>query len=376
MNDTTPEPSVLTERRGPRGRLAVLTLNRPRAINALTHDMAAHIRTTLVQWASDDDVEAVVLTGAGDRGLCAGGDIVAIYDDARSGGRATEDFWREEYHLNALIASYPKPYVALMDGLVLGGGVGLSAHAAHRVVTDRTRIGMPETGIGFVPDVGGTWLLSRGRSELGTFLALTAGHVRAADAIEVGLADHYVPAADLDHLLDLLAVQPTETALAKAEHAPPKSELGEHREWIDQTFRHDDVTSILDALDARNEEAAATAHKAVATASPTSVVVTLRALRAARVMSRLEEALDQEYRIAVRMLRGHDFPEGIRAQVIDKDRQPRWNPTTIDDLDPADVEGYFAPLGDAELGLAPPPAFDPGRNTNAAPHPRHQRGTS
>jgi enoyl-CoA hydratase len=359
--DTTPATTataatVLTERRGPNGRLGVITLNRPRAINALTHGMTLQIRAVLEDWARDDDVEAVALTGAGDRGLCAGGDIVAIYDDARTGGTATEDFWRDEYHLNAFIASYPKPYVALMDGLVLGGGVGLSAHASHRVVTDRTRIGMPEVGIGFVPDVGGTWLLSHAPGELGTHLALTAGHVDAGDAIAVGLADHYVPAADLDTLLQLLAELPADAAINEVARRAPASNLLQHRDWIDATYAHDHVEDVVTALAARPEGAAAAAHAAISTKSPTSLVVTLRALRTARTMSSLEDALDQEYRLAVRMLRGHDFPEGIRAQVVDKDRNPNWWPATVADIESSAVDAYFASLGDNELaaGAASP----------------------
>ncbi|CAM3509528.1 enoyl-CoA hydratase/isomerase family protein [Nocardioides zeicaulis] len=345
VNEAT-DATVLTERRGPNGRLGIITLNRPRAINALTHDMAIQIRAVLEEWARDDDVEAVALTGTGDRGLCAGGDIVAIYDDARTGGTATENFWRDEYHLNAFIASYPKPYVALMDGLVLGGGVGLSAHASHRVVTDRTRIGMPEVGIGFLPDVGGTWLLSNAPGELGTKLALTAGHVDAGDAIAVGLADHYVPAAELGTLLDLLAQLPVDAALDEVTRRAPGSNLLHQQEWIDAAFAHDTVDDILKALTARPEDGAVAARRALSRNSPTSLVVTLRALRSARDVASLEDALDQEYRIAVRLLRSHDFPEGIRAQVVDKDRDPKWHPATVADVDPADVDAYFAPLDD------------------------------
>jgi enoyl-CoA hydratase len=307
----------------------------------------------LSAWENDDAVRAVVVRGAGDRGLCAGGDIVSIYQDARSGGQGSVDFWREEYRLNATIASYPKPYVALMDGIVLGGGVGVSAHASHRVVTERTRIGMPETGIGFVPDVGGTWLLSRAPGELGTFVALTAGHVAAGDAIELGLADHHVTSADLETLVDLLVDHPVDEAIAKVARSAPPAALADQRAWIDACFGQDSVADILAALGHRPEPEAAEALAAIVAKSPTSVVVALRALRGARRMSRLEEALDQEFRVAVRLLRGRDLAEGIRAQVIDKDRTPRWNPSQLSDVDPAAVDDLFASLGDAELALAP-----------------------
>jgi enoyl-CoA hydratase len=344
MSAAVEESPVLVERRGPGGRLGVLTLNRPKAINALTHEMVTILAQALSDWAQDPAVETVLLTGAGERGLCAGGDIVSIHRDAVTGGDGSERFWRDEYDLNALIATYPKPYVAFMDGIVLGGGVGVSAHARHRVVTERTRIGMPETGIGFVPDVGGTWLLSRAPGELGTYVALTAGHVDAGDAIALGLADHHVLAADLPRLAVLLEDRSVSDALAHVVQPAPVSALTAQRSWIDATFAGDDVAAIGEALRARTEPEAAAAADRLARNSPTSLIVTLRALRAAPGLAGLEEALDQEYRIAVRMLRGHDFPEGVRAQVIDKDRNPRWRPATLAEVATSDVDAYFAPL--------------------------------
>lgn len=344
---TDPEVPVIVKRLG---RLGVLVLNRPKAINALTHEMVGILQATLEDWAGDTDITAVVLTGTGERGLCAGGDIVSIHRDAVTGGRGSEQFWRDEYRLNATIASYPKPYVALMDGIVLGGGVGVSAHASHRIVTERTRIGMPEVGIGFVPDVGGTWLLARSPGELGTFVALTAGHLAAADAIELGLADHLVSSAELDTLVAMLQKYPVEDAVEKVAQPRPDSPLAQHRDWIDEAFAHQDVPSIARALGERDEPAAREALASLAGKSPTSLVVTLRALRGARNLT-LEEALAQEYRIALRMLRGHDFPEGIRAQVIDKDRSPQWSPADLDEVTPDLVASYFQPLEEDELVL-------------------------
>ena len=335
------EPDVLIEQRG---HLGVLTLNRPHALNALTHDMVTTLTLALEQWAHDPTVETVLITGAGERGLCAGGDIVSIHRDATTGGTGSEDFWRDEYVLNALISTYPKPYVALMDGIVLGGGVGVSAHASHRVVTERTRIGMPETGIGFLPDVGGTWLLSHAPGELGTHVALTAGHVGAGDAIELGLADVYLDGTDLDVLVDRLTREPVDAALTALVRPTPPSSLAQQREWIDQAYAADDIASILEALTARPEPDAQAAADKISRNSPTALAVTLRALRAARGAAGLVEALDQEYRIAVRMLRGHDFPEGIRAQVIDKDRNPKWRPATVAEISAREIDAYFAPL--------------------------------
>lgn len=336
----TDEPSVLAERRG---RIGLLTLNRPRAINALTHEMVGLMTSRLEAWVHDDAVEVVVLTGAGERGLCAGGDIVSFHRDAVGGGTGTEDFWRDEYALDAFVDRYPKPYVALMDGIVLGGGVGVSAHGAHRVVTDRTRIGMPETGIGFLPDVGGTWLLSHAPGELGTFAALTGRHFDAADAIELGLADDYVPSGQLDRLLGLLETQSVDDAITAVAQTPPASWLAAQRSWIDEAFAHDDPQAILAALQSRPEPEAREAAATMTAKSPTAVAVTLRALRDARAMASLEEALEQEYRIAVRLLRGcADFREGIRAQVIDKDRNPQWQPATLADVTAETVDAYTA----------------------------------
>ena len=225
------EPEVLFSRVGMLGHI---TLNRPRAINALTHGMVRAIHRTLRDWARDDAVRTVVLTGAGDRGLCAGGDIVSLYRDATSGdGDASAAFWRDEYRLNAAIARYPKPFVAIMDGVVLGGGIGLSAHGSHRIVTERSTLGMPETTIGFVPDVGGTWLLSHAPGELGTYLALTAGSVRAGDAIAIGLADAYVPAERIPALLRALQGTAASAAIAAVAEPSPESDLLARRAWID-----------------------------------------------------------------------------------------------------------------------------------------------
>src|SRR5690606_37415899 len=200
--DRADGPDVLLHRDGRAGRAV---LNRPRALNALTHAMVGDLDAALTDWEHDDEVAAVVLTGAGERGLCAGGDIRSIYEDARCVRTGTREFWRDEYRLNARIAGYPKSYVAVMDGIVIGGGVGVSAHAGVRVVTERSRIAIPETGIRFVPDVGGTWLLSRAPGELGTHLALTAAPAGAGDAIRCGLADHYVPADRLPGFTAALA---------------------------------------------------------------------------------------------------------------------------------------------------------------------------
>ncbi|MEU8774533.1 enoyl-CoA hydratase/isomerase family protein [Streptomyces sp. NPDC048606] len=334
------------------GRAGYLTLNRPRALNALTHAMVRRISATLDAWEEDPDVRTVVIRGAGERGLCAGGDIRAIHDDAKAGGFASAAFWRDEYRLNARVARYPKPYVALMDGIVMGGGVGVSAHGAFRIVTERSRVAMPETGIGFVPDVGGTFLLARAPGELGTHLALSGASVGAADALLCGLADHHVSADVLPALAADLADLPVPEALARHASAPPPGELAAARAWIDPCYGADTVEEILERLHAGGVPAAKEAAELLLTRSPTSLKVTLAALRRARGLGPLERVLEQEYRVSCNTLSHPDLVEGIRAQVIDKDRRPRWNPATPQEVGESDVARAFAPLGEGrELNL-------------------------
>ncbi|MFF2654542.1 enoyl-CoA hydratase/isomerase family protein [Streptomyces sp. NPDC058045] len=345
---TGSEAPVLVRREG---RAGFLVLNRPRVLNALTPEMVALVDRALAAWEHDDGVRVVVLSGAGERGLCAGGDIRAIHDDALAGGTASADFWRAEYRLNSRIAHYSKPYVALMDGMVMGGGVGVSAHGGVRVVTERSRVAMPETGIGFVPDVGGTWLLSRAPGHLGTHLALTGAQAGAGDALLCGLADHHVPSAALPELVADLAARPLREALASHELPPPAGDLADRRHWIDACYDAPTVEEIVRRLEAYGDPAAKEAAETLLGRSPTMLKVTLAALRRARQLPTLESVLDQEYRVSCRALTAPDLVEGIRAQVIDKDRTPHWTPRTLPEVTEADVERYFAPLGERELRL-------------------------
>ena len=337
-----PDPEVLVERAG---RLGHIVLNRPAAINALTHPMVLAIAAAMREWGSDDSVETVLLTGAGERGLCAGGDIVGIYDSAKSGGDEAASFWADEYELNTLMAHYPKPYLAIMDGVVLGGGVGVSAHGSVRVVTERTKLGMPEVGIGFTPDVGCAWLLSRAPGELGTHLALTGTTMGGADAIALGFADHFVPADRLAALVAALTTMSAAAAIAECAVPAPASTLATQREWIDAGYAGDDASAIVRRLAASPVEAARDAAATILTKSPTSIAVTLEALRRARGLDSLEAVLDQDYRLGLRFLETPDLLEGIRAQVIDKDRNPKWTPASLADVARGDVAKYFADLG-------------------------------
>ncbi|SDJ98513.1 enoyl-CoA hydratase [Cryobacterium psychrotolerans] len=346
---TSPNDEILLTRTG---RLGHIVLNRPATLNALTHAMLQAIGEALNEWEHDDEVQTVLISGAGERGLCAGGDIVAIYNDAQEGGGEAASFWADEYVVNAKIASYPKPYVAFMDGIVLGGGVGVSAHGSARIVTERTRIGMPEVGIGFAPDVGGTYLLARAPGELGTHVALTGGMFTGADALELGLADHFVPSEDLVLLARELETVPAADAIARFAGAAPPSALAGQRAWIDECYSADDASEIVARLQASDHPDARAAASVLVAKSPTAVCITLESLRRARRLGSVEEALNQEYRVTVRLAASSEFMEGVRAQVIDKDRNPRWSPATLPEVDRAVVESYFASLGPRELGLS------------------------
>ncbi|MEV7923849.1 enoyl-CoA hydratase/isomerase family protein [Kitasatospora sp. NPDC088264] len=330
-----------------------IVLNRPRALNSLTHGMITTVHATLAEWAADDRVRTVVLTGAGERGLCAGADLRALHDDVKAGGAGTRAFFRDEYRLNALIAHYPKPYVAVMDGITMGGGIGLSAHGAVRIVTERSTVAMPETRIGLVPDVGGSRLLALAPGELGTHLGLTSASMGPGDALLCGFADHFVPSARIAALLDALAESPDPAAVVAAHAEPaPRAPLAEQRGWIDACYAADSVAEIVERLLNSGVAEAKEAAELVLGNSPTAVTVTLAALRRARTLPSLEAVLDQEYRVSCAALGGHDLVEGIRAQVIDKDRTPRWSPATLAEVGEADVARFLAPRVGDELGLA------------------------
>ncbi|MFD3664494.1 enoyl-CoA hydratase/isomerase family protein [Streptomyces sp. NPDC058659] len=348
MPTGTPDVLLRTE-----GRAGFITLNRPRAINALTHTMVLAVDRALTAWEHDPAVTTVVVEGAGERGLCAGGDIRAIHDDARADGTASEAFWRDEYRLNARIARYPKPYVAFMDGIVMGGGVGVSAHGSVRVVTERSRVAMPETGIGLVPDVGGTYLLGRAPGELGTHLALTGTPIGAADALLTGLADHVVPFAGLTALARDLTRLPADEAVSRHAVTPPPGVLAEQRGWIDACYDAGTVEAIVERLFETGVPDAKEAATTLLAKSPTALKATLATLRRSRALATLEEVLDLEFRVSCTALTTPDLVEGIRAQVVDKDRDPHWNPPTLPEVTDADVARYFTPPAGGDLGLAP-----------------------
>jgi enoyl-CoA hydratase len=305
--------------------------------------MVTIIAEALTEWAEDDNVTAVILAGAGERGLCAGGDVVAIYHSARADGSEAREFWLDEYRLNAQIAEYPKPYVAIMDGIVMGGGVGVAAHGSVRVVTDTSKVAMPEVGIGFIPDVGGTYLLSRAPGGLGLHAALSGAPFSGADAIALGFADHYIPHVQLEGFVAAIVADGVDAAVKAFATDPPPSHLVAQRDWIDECYAGESVADIVTALRAHNNEEAQKAAELIASRSPIAASVTLASVRRAEKLATLEDVLVQEYRVSSASLDSHDLVEGIRAQLVDKDRNPTWAPSSLAAVTDEDVEQYFAP---------------------------------
>ncbi|AWB83708.1 enoyl-CoA hydratase/isomerase family protein [Corynebacterium liangguodongii] len=332
-----------------RGHAGILTLNRPQALNALTLEMIREARRVVDGWAADDAVELVVIRGAGERGLCAGGDVAALYRDAIAGGHEGETFWREEYELDYTIAAFPKPVVALMSGIVLGGGVGISAHASHRVVTDDSRVGMPEVGIGYSPDAGGSYLLSRAPDGLGRHLAYTALHVGAAEAIDTGFADVFVPSGSLDGLVDTLCETGDPGVIAEFSREIGPGFGTERGEMVEIYGDAHDPVEILARLDGCHSEWAAKAAKVMRRNSPLGIRVTQRSLERNLSLD-LAGTLTQEFWMSLNMQRHPEFVEGIRAQVVEKDRSPKWTYASLEDV-PTDLpDSMFEPIS----GPTPP----------------------
>ncbi len=332
--------------------LAVTTLNRPGALNALTLEMCEAYDRQLVSWAADESVRAVVIKGAGERAFCAGGDVRAIWQAGKKGEALTADFFRAEYRMNRRIEVFPKPHIAFLDGVTMGGGVGISLHGHHRVATERTLIAMPETGIGLFPDVGGTHFLSRLPGGLGLYLGLTGARMKAADALYAGFATHYVPSNRLDEVeTELAKADDIDAVLRDLSEDPGPAPLAEHRAAIERCFVQDSVEAALDALAAEpGDWAAKTLITLKERCSPTSLKVTFEALRRAAKLD-FDAAMVMEYRLSQAFMAGHDFYEGIRALLIDKDNAPAWDPASLAGVTDDLVEAHFAPPAAGELSF-------------------------
>jgi enoyl-CoA hydratase/carnithine racemase len=335
------------------GKAGRITLSRPDVLNALSHDMVRQIAQALRDWQENDVVRLVIIEGAGERAFCAGGDIQLLYYEGRSNPDIGRQFWFDEYRLNAQIHHYPKPYVAVMDGIAMGGGVGVSAHGSHRIVTERTIVAMPEAGIGFMPDVGSTRLLADAPGWTGLHLGLTAYRMNAADAIYADFADTYVPIGKLEALTNALIESGNVSVIGEFSKETSTANLAAQQDLIDNTYNRESLMEVVKVLEAGNSDWHRETLAALRRVSPSSAVATFEAVRRAKTLPDLESCLVYEYRFSYRCLDGNEFFEGIRAAVIDKDRKPNWNPPRIEDVEPKRVSSMFAPLGKDEWSPRP-----------------------
>jgi enoyl-CoA hydratase len=341
------EPEVLIALEGAVGRI---TLNRPAALHALTTNMCRLITEALVTWLDNPIVKLVMIDHAGERGFCAGGDIRMLAESGKGDGRLAREFFFTEYRLNTLLHDYPKPLIAFMDGVTMGGGVGLSRPCRYRVATERTTFAMPETGIGLFPDVGGGWYLSRMSDHIGLWLALTGARIKAADCELTSLATDYVPSASLPQLKAAIVAEPTalETLLTEFEGDAGRPPLAAHQDEIARLFAGDSVEAIVDALKAADSDWAREQLAVMATKSPQTMKVAFRQLKLGGAMKRFADNMAMEYRIGARVVQRHDFLEGVRAVIVEKDNSPKWAPPTLEGVTEAMLDAIFEPLPSAE----------------------------
>jgi enoyl-CoA hydratase len=328
------------------GKVGRLTLNRPQALHALTTNMCREMIAALTAWREDPAVELVLIDHTGERGFCAGGDIRTLAESARGDGLANHEFFFTEYRLDHRLFHYPKPTVAVMDGVVMGGGVGISRPCRFRVGTERTTFAMPETGIGLFPDVGGSWHLSRMPDHIGVWLALTGARLKAADCELVGVITDYVESADLAELKAAIVKDPAavETLLTEIEAEAGRPAIAEHQDEIARGFAGGSVEAIVAALAGSDSDWAQEQARIIATKSPLSSKVALRQLQEGARMQSFDEVMAMEYRIAHRLAVSHDFLEGVRAVILDKDNAPKWDPPTLEAVSGPMVEAIFAAL--------------------------------
>lgn len=334
---------VLIETQGPIGRIR---LNRPKAIHALTTEMCAAVIAALDSWGEDSAIEAILIDHADGRGFCAGGDIRMIAESGASDGMAAREFFRTEYRMNHRLFTHAKPIVAFMDGITMGGGVGISQPARFRVATENTKFAMPETGIGLFPDVGGGWFLSRLPGRVGQYLALTGARIVGAESLALGLATHYLTSDALDEAKRRVAADPQaiEAILNELSTPAPDARILDHRDVIDRLFASDKLEEVYAALESDDSEWAAQQLATLKTKSPQTMKVSLKLLLDGKTMPTFEDEMRQEFAVASRVVQRHDFIEGVRAVIIDKDNAPRWNPATPEEVSDHLIDQIFAPL--------------------------------
>jgi enoyl-CoA hydratase len=341
------DEDVLFEKRGA---LGLITLNRPKALNALTHAMCVSMKAQLDAWAGDASIRTVAIRGEGDRAFCAGGDIRALYDSGRSGTSYAFDFYRDEYRLNATIKHFPKPYIAFLRGIVMGGGVGVSVHGSHRVVDETAVFAMPETGIGLFPDVGGSYFLPRCPGQIGMYVALTGARLKTADMLYAGVGTEFVPSEQTVAVIERLSDGETPDAAIGDVSAIGEAPLAELKDKIDRSFAAESLEEISARLEAQGDGWARETATTIAAKSPTASRLAFRQIREGAKLS-FDDCMRMEFRMVNRVIAGRDFYEGVRAAIIDKDQKPQWNPSSLTGVRDADIDAYFAPLGEKELVL-------------------------
>ena len=341
------EAEVLFEKKGA---LGLITLNRPKALNSLTAQMCEDIHNSLNRWATDQDIQAVAIRGAGEKAFCAGGDVVKVVKSAQTGGADHSRFFRSEYKMNVAIDEFPKPYIALVDGITMGGGVGVSIPGDYWIASEKTLFAMPETGLGLFPDVGGGWFLPRLPGALGMYLALTGARLKAADLYHTGIATHVIESADIEKLIADLAAgfadqQALEDLLEQYHSVPETAEISRIQTSIDRYFSGPSVETIMANLKAGDDWAIAN-HDDLLKKSPTSLKLTFEQLKRGALLKTFRDNMIMEFRMVSRCVFGHDFPEGVRALLIDKDRQTNWAPKTLAEVSDQAIAAYFEPLED------------------------------
>jgi len=348
------EAEVLCELKG---HLGLITLNRPKALNSLTAGMCEIIHTQLKAWEADARVRSIAVVGAGDKAFCAGGDVVQVVKAAKEGGDYHHRFFSSEYRMNVAIDECSKPFVALVDGITMGGGVGVSIPGDFWVATEKTLFAMPETGIGLFPDVGGGWFLPRLPGEVGMYLALTGARLKADDLFAIGIASHVTSSDKIPAIIEALAADETGSMdsvgdiLDAHNHQPGSAPLADYFDRIDDLFNADQVETILSYLAQSDDPWAAKQLDILSHMSPTALKLTHAQLRRGGAMTNFRDNMQMEYRLVLRCAEGHDFPEGVRALLLDKDKSPKWSPARVEDVSADSIEAYFAPLASGDLDL-------------------------
>ena len=331
-----------------RGSLGLITLNRPNALNALTLGMVREIHPKLKSWEDDESIKTIAVTASGDKAFCAGGDIRALYDWGKSGNENATGFYYEEYQLNQLIKSLRKPYVSLVNGIVMGGGVGVSVHGSHRIAGENYSFAMPETGIGLFPDVGGSYFLSRLKHNSGMYLALTGNRIKASDAIELGIAEYYIESKNYKEILSQLAAGEKPDRILSSYNSKIPSSIAANFQQINELFCGNTIEEIFEKLETNKSDFSQKTLNILKSKSPTSLKITFKQIREGSKLN-FEECLRMEYRMVSKVMSDHDFYEGVRAIIIDKDNKPKWSPSNTREVTEENIDKFFMNLKEKEL---------------------------